>query len=472
MSEPVTNPPSGKAKAPSRPANRSEASLPPEILDLIPAYLGRQRWYAGQSEPPPDSVAVVTSDVLAVVGDNHRLLWALVDAEGSRYQLVIGERPNGEPAEFLNGHEAGVLGGTDRSYYYDGVFDPELALALLCVVTDDAETAERVRPITAEQSNTSLVYDDRIILKLFRRLLEGRNPDVEVTEALARTGFPHVAAPVATWRREGFDLAFVQQYLAGGTEGWALALTSLRDLYAAGPDDPAEAGGDFAAEASRLGQMTAEMHLALAEAFGVDRSMFREVGWPELLATIDARVRRLTGAGWSGSPAELMHRLQAVQDPGPAIRVHGDYHLGQVMRTDTGWYVLDFEGEPARAKEERLLPTSPLKDVTGMLRSFQYAAHFVLLEREDHELQRVEQLAEAWEARNRDAFLEGYLRAPGIDALLPEGADNRAAVSLAFELDKALYELAYEEAYRPDWADIPATAIRRLLSGSLSGPGG
>jgi maltokinase len=454
----------------SDPSKQPQVSeiLPLEVIEMIPGYLGRQRWYAGQAEPPPGSVSVLTADVLATMGDSrHRLLWAIVDAEGARYQLVIGERPNGEHAQFLNGHEGGVLGGTTHSYYYDGVYDPELALALLGIVTDGAETAERVRPVTAEQSNTSLVYDDRIILKLFRRLLEGRNPDVEVTEALARTGFEHVAAPIASWRRMDIDLAFVQQYLAGGTDGWALALTSLRDLYASGPSDPAQAGGDFGAEAYRLGQMTAEMHLALAEAFGVDRSGFREVGWPELLTAIESRVRRLTGAGWSGSPAELMHRLQAVNDPGPAIRVHGDYHLGQVMRTDTGWYVLDFEGEPARPKEERLAPTSPLKDVTAMLRSFQYAAHYVLLEREEHELERVMPLAEAWELHNRDAFLDGYLGSPGIDALLPPDSDNLALVSLAFELDKALYELAYEEAYRPEWVDIPASAIRRLLSGSV-----
>jgi maltokinase len=442
--------------------------LPQEVIEMIPAYLGRQRWYAGQSEPPPGTVSVLAADVLATMGDSrHRLLWAMVDAEGARYQLVLGERPNGEHAQFLNGHEGGVLGGTTDAYYYDGVYDPELDLALLEIVTNGAETAERVRPVTAEQSNTSLVYDDRIILKLFRRLLEGRNPDVEVTEALARTGFEHVAAPIASWRRMDYDLAFAQQYLAGGTDGWALALTSLRDLYASGPSDPAEAGGDFGAEAHRLGEMTAEMHLALAEAFGVNRSGFREVGWPELLTAIESRVRRLTGAGWTGSPAELIHRLQAVTDPGPAIRVHGDYHLGQVMRTDTGWYVLDFEGEPARPKEERLAPSSPLKDVTGMLRSFQYAAHYVLLEREEHELERVMPLAEAWEVHNRDAFLDGYLGSPGIDALLPPDSDNLAAVSLAFELDKALYELAYEEAYRPEWVDIPASAIRRLLSGSV-----
>ena len=159
-------------------------------------------------------------------------------------------------------------------------------------------------------------------------------------------------------------------------------------------------------------------------------------------------------------------------DPGPGIRSHGDYHLGQVMRTDTGWYVLDFEGEPARSMEERLAFTSPFKDVTGMLRSFQYAAHFVLLEREDEQSEHLERLAEAWEARNRTSFLDGYLSTDGIDALLPEGGPTRSAVSLAFELDKALYELAYEEAYRPDWAAIPASAIRRLMAGSLTGPVG
>jgi maltokinase len=326
--------------------------------------------------------------------------------------------------------------------------------------------------VTTEQSNTSLVYDDRVIMKLFRRLVEGRNPDVEVTIALDRAGFDHVAAPVASWARGDDDLAFVQQYLSGGAEGWALALTSLRDLYAAGPDDPSQAGGDFGAESRRLGQMTARMHLALADAFGVDRDEFRGLGWARLQDDLEARVRRLVGAGWSGSPSELLRSIRAVTDPGPGIRVHGDYHLGQVMRTDTGWYVLDFEGEPARPMEERVAFTSPMKDVTGMFRSFQYAAHFVLLEREDEHSEHLQRLAWAWESHNRDTFLDGYLSTDGIDALLPEGGPLRTAVTLAFELDKALYELTYEEAYRPEWAPIPASAIRRLMAGSAAGPTG
>ena len=220
--------------------------LPDGVFDMVPAYLGRQRWYGTSGSPAPNQVSVMAADELITTsGGAHRLLWALVDVEGAYYQLLIAERPNGEPAEFLNGHEGAVLGSTDRAYYYDGTLDSELARAFLGVVTDGAEQAQRVRPVTVEQSNTSLVFDDRLIMKVFRRLPEGPNPDVEVTEALAAAGFAHVAAPVATWRRGGRDLALVQRYLAGGTEGWALALTSLRDLYAAGPDDPAQAGGDF-----------------------------------------------------------------------------------------------------------------------------------------------------------------------------------------------------------------------------------
>jgi maltokinase len=386
----------------------------------------------------------------------------------TRYQLLIGERPNGEVADFLNGHDRSVLGSVADRYYYDATLDPELARAWLSVVTDGAVTAERVRPVQAEQSNTSLVYDDKLIAKIFRQLQEGRNPDVEVTEALARVGFAHVAKPVAVWQRDGNDLAFVQQFLAGGTEGWGLALASLRNLYSVRPNDPGDAGGDFAHEAARLGQVTAEMHLAMAEAFGVDREQFRTTVWPAVLAEVSDELHAVLGASFSGRASQLLERLAAVRDPGPAIRAHGDYHLGQVMRTDTGWYVLDFEGEPAREKAERLVFTSPYKDVTGMLRSLHYAAHFVLLEQEKNEQDELEPLAVGWEQHNRAAFLDGYLGTPGVANLLPERPEVRDAVSLAFELQKALYELAYERAYRPDWIGIPQAAIQRLLAGSFS----
>jgi maltokinase len=148
---------------------------------------------------------------------------------------------------------------------------------------------------------------------------------------------------------------------------------------------------------------------------------------------------------------------------GVAIRVHGDYHLGQVLRTDAGWYVLDFEGEPARPLEERRRPSSPLKDVAGMLRSFHYASAVARTERDSESL---DDLAAAWEERNRSAFMRGYLQAAEPGGILPPDPECVATVLAAFELEKAVYELGYERAYRPDWEHIPIGALRRLTASS------
>jgi maltokinase len=488
-----------------------EGPPPTGLADLLPAYLGRQRWYAGSSQPDPASVSVVRSGTLPVAerASGHRLLWLVVEGEGARYQLLIGVRSLSETAEWLAGNESAVIGVCGEEQFYDATLDPELMRVYLEVMSDGQEQAKRVRPVGAEQSNTSLIYDDRVIVKVFRRLLDGPNPDVVVTTALAASGFEHVAAPVASWRQDDVDLAFAQQFLAGGSEGWALALTSLRDLYASQQADPGLAGGDWASEAARLGQMTAQMHLAMADAFGVDQQGL-VASWGALIQSIEARLADLDqdqpgaaspdlippglaaspdgAAGVDGTRApaasragaaqssllELaqptLERLRAVQEPGPAIRVHGDYHLGQVMRTDNGWYVLDFEGEPARPMEERLRLTSPFKDVTGMLRSFQYASRFALEERTSKDVDRLVPLAESWELRNRQAFLRGYYDTKGIDALLPQV--DREAVRTAFELDKALYEVAYERAYRPAWVDIPLGALRSLLAGTAGSVAG
>jgi maltokinase len=170
--------------------------LPAGLTDLLPSYLGRQRWYAGSSDADPASVQVPDAAELPVAGEGAmRLWWLLVEAEGARYQLLLGERPQGDPAEFLHGHDAAALGSVGAAYFYDATLDPELARALLAVVTGGEQHSTRVRPVTVEQSNTSLVYDDRIILKVFRRLVDGRNPDVEVTTALASAGFAQVATP-------------------------------------------------------------------------------------------------------------------------------------------------------------------------------------------------------------------------------------------------------------------------------------
>jgi maltokinase len=399
--------------------------------------------------------------------------WAVVDAGGDRYQCLLGERPDGEVAEFLNGQEDAVLGVAGDSYFYDGTVDAELSLPLLEMVSGGSEHAERVRPIGGEQSNTSLVYDDRLILKLYRRLSAGVNPDVEVSIALAAIGFENAAAPLANWREAGWDLALVKQFLAGSSEGWALALTSLRDLYGSESDDPAESGGDFASEAGRLGVVTGEMHKALAQAFVVDSEAVGEEAFHDVLSGVEAGLAAIAdrmGPDFGAKTDALLSSLRSVQDPGPAIRVHGDYHLGQVVRTDTGWYVLDFEGEPARSLDERRRPSTPLRDVAGMLRSFQYAARFALRARAEEEVAHLEARGDAWEQRTRMAFLEGYQSADGIDELLPRPGFTRNAVTRAFELEKALYELEYERAHRPDWEEIPRLAIRRLVEGGEVAP--
>ncbi|MGH9149046.1 MAG: phosphotransferase [Acidimicrobiales bacterium] len=433
---------------------------PGALAEVLPGYLGRQRWFAGDA---PERVDVVASEVLKP--DLPGLVWLLVEAEGVRYQLVLGLRAEDDAGALAPAGDHGLLGALEtdagRALVVDALTDPAMAIALLELMAGGLDPVEGARPVGAEQSNSSVVFDDRLIMKLFRRVTGGTNPEVEVTTALARVGFAHVAEPLAVWHKDGLDRAVVQRFLAGGAEGFASALTSLRDLYA-NACDPADCGGDFAAEAERLGAMTAAMHLALAEAFG------SEPGQPaEWAATVEHQVAQaapLPGMA-AAAAAAIVERLRGLADAGRAVRVHGDYHLAQVMRTDAGWFVLDFEGEPARPLGERVRPTAPAKDVAGMLRSFHYAAEVARLEREQDEREALETLAGAWERRNRDAFLAGYLGTEGIGGLLPLDMASQQVLIDAFELGKAAYELTYERAHRPQWVPIPEAALARLLGG-------
>jgi maltokinase len=457
-----------------------------ELDVLLPAHLQRQRWYGAKDrigvelritdieelQPPWPSLLRVVVEVRApAVGDGH--------APVERYQLLLGLRlaASVEADAGLDPSAAvGIFETTDGTVScFDGLADPELGLALLHHVAP-AQEATSVRPINAEQSNTSLVYDERVILKVFRRL-SGSNPEIEVTLGLAQLGFPNIAEPVAVWRTSGDDLAVLQRFLAGGVEGWALALTSVRDVLDEAVD-PSEAGGDLAPEAERLGVMTAELHEAMAGAFGAEPADAGQ--WADAMAARLASVRHpdLDRAAVRAA----IERVRSAREAGSSIRVHGDYHLGQVLRIDDGWYVLDFEGEPSRPVEERRQPSSPLRDVAGMLRSLSYAAAVGLREHgtwaegaRDLELvaglsgtvesqpgRRPVELAAAWEQRNRNAFLTAYLQRLDGSPLLPADPESLLALLDAFELDKAVYELAYEQAHRPDWVQIPLDAVRRL----------
>lgn len=427
-----------------------------DLAALLPDYLPRQRWYAG--ETLPSTVEVVDHEV--VRDESPCLLWLLVSVPGddATYQLFVGLRPLEDTEDFLEGKGRSFLGDLDTDagpvLAYDALVDPDLAPAVLSVVAPGVEVST-MRPLAVEQSNTSVVFDDSIILKVFRRVHDEPNPDVEVVDALARVGYAHTPAPVATWRRDGRDLAVAREFLVGGSDGWHLALTSLRDLYDR-RCPPEECGGDFAFESRRLGQATAELHVKLAEAFGT--SPAQPASWADTLH-----------AGLVDAPdleSELDARYEALRsfdDAGVAIRIHGDLHLGQVLRTDSGWFVLDFEGEPRVPISERREPSSPLRDVAGMLRSFHYASEVALLERHEPPDDELRDYARQWVERNRRAYLDGYLGTDGIDELLPGGEQGRDLLLGAFELGKAVYEIGYEREHRPDWEHIPRSAIERLL---------
>lgn len=445
------------------------------------SYLPRQRWFAGAEEP--DEVLIVAEEVRREAWP--ALVWLLVEADGARYQVVLGLMPAalGHP-DFLRGHDDQVLGELDtthgRAVVYDAVLDAELAVFLLSRMAPH-ELVHHVRPISAEQSNSSVVFDERLILKLFRRIHPGPNPDVEVTTALAEAGFAWVAPALATDRTTDgdneLDLALLQPFLTGGVDAWALALNSLRGFFAdldtqsvpvihadQPPPDPAQVGGDFSSDSARLGETTAAMHMALGDAFG------RRPGDPSRWAQdISSQLDRL------GTPAidhfgidrsgieRLLVRLGALADAGPAIRVHGDLHLGQVMRADAGWFVLDFEGEPTRPVEERRRFWSPMRDVAGMCRSFSYASRVALDEQGVAGSSDLQGAALTWEKRNRAAFLSGY-RSVVDDGLMLSDPLSQDLVLAAFEIERALYELAYEQAYRPAWVEVPLAGIRRLLA--------
>lgn len=432
------------------------------LVGALGRFLPAQRWF-GAKDRVIEQVIAERVDVLVAGWPGLVQVEAEVQAAGippERYNVLIGLRPTDWTLTFLEDNSDSLMGEliTDDgpAWGYEALRDGELALQLFRDLFPEIPAPRRVRPIRAEMSNTLLIYDDEVVFKIFRTLSEKVNLDLEVTEALGRVGFPHVAAPLGVWRRDGTDLGMVQPYLAGGVEGWAMALTSLRDMFG-GRADPWVAGGDFAAEAHRLGETTAQLHGALGQAFGTGP------GDPKAWArAMEGQLQRIDYPDLDKAAASrIFSRLAELEDAGPAIRVHGDLHLGQVMRTDTGWYVLDFGGEPSRPVEERRLSTSPLKDVAGMLRSLHYATWTAASEQEEQDV--AAELARGWEERNRGAFFDGYVQqARRLGGLLPAEEASLALLLKAFELDRGIYEVGYELAHRPEWVKVPMSAVRNL----------
>jgi len=330
---------------------------------------------------------------------------------------------------------------------------------------------------TGEQSNSSVAFGEHALLKLFRRVTPGTNPDIEIHRTLTLAGSDNVAAllgwiscEVSGSTGEGgvLQLAMLQQFLRTASDGWELALTSVRNLFAEADLYADEVGGDFAGEAQRLGEAVGHIHQLLAEHFPTAERTASDHA--ELAA---AMARRLEAAvevvpGLADHASALRDLFTAVGEigSGPIQRVHGDLHLGQTLRTSKGWKIVDFEGEPAKPLAERVLLDSPWRDVAGILRSFDYAPRVAAMTAdvggEDEREQRAFRAAE-WSARNQAAFLDAYA---GRDL-----TDDEHTLLAAYVADKAVYECVYEARNRPSWLPIPMAALEALEGGQRPATG-
>jgi maltokinase len=448
-------------------------------VETLSDYVVRQRWFGSKARE------VAQLNVLEVVPlrtEAPLLVIALLETRfqpGTHevYQALLGLRPAEE------GWEQGVICESENWTIYDALTDPELAgelhgllarsatvqagesacrFELVPGVALGAPAPELARPMGAEQSNSSVVYDDRLVLKVYRRVEAGINPELELLRFLTEHGFPNVA-PLAGWyelegRLMDATLGVLQDYVGEGRDGWELALDALES-------DP----DGFLGPVRRLGEVTGEMHTTLGSDAG-DPSFAPEEPSVETLslltATVDEEIEQIfldipeegPTAPIAGRGEEVREQLRLLSHIGAAgrvIRHHGDYHLGQTLRVGDDWIILDFEGEPARSLPERRRKRSPLRDVAGMLRSFAYAASA-------SGLLRGTEAPEDWEQRARQEFLEGYMTTMD-PSLLPPGQGAAERLLTVFELEKAVYELRYELNNRPDWVKIPVAGILRLL---------
>ncbi|MFL5843374.1 MAG: phosphotransferase [Solirubrobacteraceae bacterium] len=417
-------------------------------------YLVEQRWFGSKARE------VAHCDLLESVPLRGGVTVSFVDSVFSAgthetYQLV---RCGDEPSDTLTDHAAVLL---ELIRENADVEHDESVIRFRSLEPIDGATGE-ARPVGAEQSNSSVVFGEELILKVFRRVEPGINPDLEISRFLTERGFDRIPGLAGWYEIEGRNLdatlGMLQHFVAGARDGWALAMDEL------GSDPEA-----FLGRVGRLGEVIGSMHAVLGSDAG-DPSFAPEEPSVEslalLTATIDEDIERLFMdladreeaqdiAGRGEEVRDLLRMLTQVAVGGRVIRHHGDLHLGQTLFADDDWLVLDFEGEPARSLAERRRKRSPLRDVAGMLRSFAYAVSAI-------ELQGGDGAPDGWEGRAREAFLGGYLNT--VDpSLLPPGQAATEQLLAIFELEKAVYELRYELNNRPDWVKIPVAGILRLL---------
>jgi maltokinase len=444
-------------------------------------WIVEQRWFGSKAR---EVAHIEIAECVALREEPPQLALALVEArfgEGTHetYQVPLGLRPADE------GWSERVIAEADSLTVYDALADPACGRELLHRMRSGSEETEEegtlrfrwaetagaglggtvdVRPVGVEQSNSSIVFGEALILKAFRRVEPGVNPELELLRFLSERGFPNIASLAGWYEYEGrfidATLGILQEYLAGARGGWELALEEI----ASDPEGLLDRLRD-------LGQVTGDLHTTLGSdnstpEFSPDQPSQEALAL--LVADVDEQIERIfldlpdseTVAPIAGRGQDVRERLQALshlRSGGRVIRTHGDYHLGQTMLSDRGWVILDFEGEPARPLPERRLKRSPLRDVAGMLRSFSYVTAGA-------RILRGVAAPEDWEDRARAAFLDGYFARVDPSLLPPGEAPTRQLLSV-FELEKAVYELRYELNNRPDWVAIPVAGVLRLLDG-------
>ncbi len=495
----------------------------PDLFKALPALLPDQRWFADKHRTP---VEVRPAAAFWIRRDLPALLVTLVDVEfdsgpSSRYQLWMGLRAlSDDTTELTTGLQIVLSRSASHPGYraYDALADPVLAHHFLDTLRASESVAGEngatfrplaldgglpvledpvsVHPLSTQQSNSSIVFGEQFLLKVFRRVWSGVNPDLELLDALARTGFEAIAKPwvalEATVAGETYSLGMLQTFLRNGTDGFTMALTSLRDLHGdllPGADGEVptpeqceaavlEQGGSFLSAAGQVGRLTAEMHLALAHISGRPDLTARGLTADDIARTGERIRRHLDLILLHPDPAleplrvhregirTLLLRMGEVRPSGLAIRLHGDYHLGQLLRTDAGWHVLDFEGRPAEPIEVRRAHATPLRDVAGMLRSFDYAAAVGLRQQAHPDEATAGTLGpygRAWARLMRRGFLDSYLEVVAGTGLVPPDPHDRELLLSALEVGQALYEVEYELRSRPEWLSIPMEGIARLL---------
>jgi maltokinase len=461
----------------SRLASDGPSAIP---VDQMESWIVAQRWFGAKSRefaqfnvldvvildqgPPLLALMLIEARMHSGTHDLYQLPIVTRDAAHAPAEAVIARAGEAVICDALqDAHEAARLGalmaraavierdGTDVRFIWEGAEQPP--------------SRANVRMMNVEQSNSSVVFDERFALKVFRRIEAGTNPELEMLHFLDAHGFANIAHLEGSYSYHGAlldsTLGIMQRFIPHAGDGWALALAAIEE----------NRGEELLALLHDLGAVTGRMHTVLASDpedpdFAPEEPSEEHIAL--ISATIDEQIERSfialpeleSLAPINGRSQELRDRLPQLINQGVGgrlIRIHGDYHLGQAVFGADGWTVLDFEGEPGRPMRERRRKRSPLRDVAGMLRSFTYAAL-------SGELRHGGRPAPpGWESRARELFLEGYMQE--VDRrLLPVGSQAVAKLLTLFELEKLLYELRYELDNRPDWVVVPVTAIGRLLA--------